>query len=283
MMTHDGRVLLEQLAFAEGPRWHEGRLWFSDMHDHKVIAVDEAGQREDLFEVPTRPSGLGWLPDGRLLVVSMTDQKLLVQENGDQLIEYADLSDLAHFHCNDMVVDAQGRAYVGNFGFDLDANEKPTTTNLLLVRAKGEVVVAADDLSFPNGTVITPDGRTLIVGESFGARLTAFDIAPDGSLSNRRVWAAMSGAVPDGICLDDEGAIWVASPVSGEALRIVEGGEVTDRIALETQAYACMLGGADGRTLFVCTASASNPETCRAQRDGRIEAFRVASGRAGWP
>ncbi len=282
-MASEGSVLLDGLAFGEGPRWHEGRLWFSDMHDHKVIAVDEAGQREDIAHVPTRPSGLGWLPDGRLLIVSMTDQRLLVQEPSGQLAEYADLSPHATHHCNDMVVDAQGRAYVGNFGFDLDAGDKPTPTTLILVTSKGQTQVAADDLSFPNGTVITPDGKTLIVGESFGARLTAFDIAPDGTLSNRRVWASMSGAVPDGICLDAEGGIWVASPVSAEVLRIVEGGEVTDRLPVKTQAFACMLGGADGRTLFVCTASASDPDVCAEKRDGRIETFRVEYARSGLP
>ena len=282
-MPDEGRVLLEGLAFPEGPRWHEGRLWFSDMHAFTVVAVDEQGNREDIVRVENCPSGLGWLPDGRLLVVSMNDRRLLRHETDGQLVEVADLSDLASFHCNDMIVDREGRAYIGNFGFDLVQGATPTPANLILVTPDGHSQVAADDLSFPNGMVITPGGKTLIVGESFGARLTAFDIAQDGSLSNRRIWASLSGAVPDGICLDSAGGIWVASPVSAEILRVLEGGEVSDRIPVETQAFACMLGGADGRTLFVCTASSSDPAECVENRDGRIETFRVEYGRAGLP
>ena len=278
-----GRVLLDGLAFGEGPRWHEGRLWFSDMHAHEIVAVDLEGRRETIAEIPTRPSGLGWLPDGRLLVVSMTDRKLLSQEPSGDFAEHADLSGLAPFHCNDKVVDDQGRAYVGNFGFDLDGREKPRTTNLILVRGPGEAVEVADELSFPNGCVITPDGRTLIVGESFGARLTAFDIAPDGSLDNRRVWAPLAGAVPDGICLDEAGGIWTASPVSGEVLRVLEGGEVTHRVGVDLQAFACMLGGPDGRTLFVCTSGQSSPELCAEKRDAKIEIFEAPYPGAGLP
>jgi sugar lactone lactonase YvrE len=281
-MTVKPEVLLDGLAFPEGPRWHDGRFWFSDMHYHVVVACDTDGNRETIAEVPNRPSGLGWLPDGRLLVVSMTDRKLLRQEPGG-LALHADLSGLASYHCNDMVVDARGRAYVGNFGFDLDKRESPKTAELVLVTPEGEASLAADELSFPNGTVITPDGGTLIVGESFGGCLTAFDVADDGSLSNRREWARLEGAVPDGICLDAAGAIWVASPVSGQVLRVREGGEVTDRIDVETQAFACMLGGEDGRTLFVCTAGSSNPDECRANATGRIECLRVDTPRAGLP
>jgi sugar lactone lactonase YvrE len=282
-VSNEGRILLEGLTFPEGPRWHEGRLWFSDMHSCTVIAVDENGNREDIARVENRPSGLGWLPDGRLLVVSMNDRRLLRQETDGRLVEVADLSGLASFHCNDMVVDRVGRAYVGNFGFDLVGGATPSTANLILVTPDGRARIAAKGLSFPNGTVITPDGGTLIIGETFGSRLTAFAIAPDGSLSRRRVWASLSGAVPDGICLDTAGGIWVASPISGEVLRIVEGGEVTQRIPVATQAFACMLGGGDGRTLFVCTAGSSDPTECIENRDGRIEAFPVDFGRAGLP
>jgi sugar lactone lactonase YvrE len=275
-------VLLDGLAFPEGPRWHEGRFWFSDMHNHRVLAVDADGKAETICEVENRPSGLGWLPDGRLLVVSMTDRRLLRLE-GRKLVLHADLSGLATFHCNDLVVDARGRAYVGNFGFDLDAQETPRKAELVLVTPDGDVRVAADELSFPNGTVITPDGRTLIVGESFGACLTAFDVADDGSLSGRREWARLEGAVPDGIALDAEGAIWVASPVSAQVLRVREGGEVTDRIPVETQAYACMLGGPGRRTLYICTAASSSPEQCRARASGRIETVEVSVPGAGLP
>ena len=276
------KVLIDGLAFGEGPRWHEGRLWFSDMHQHQVVTVDEAGKTEVQFEVAHRPSGLGWLPDGRLLVVSMTDRKVLLFEDG-VLHQHADLRSSATWHCNDMVVDSQGRAYVGNFGFDLDGQEPPHKTNLALVDAEGGVSIAAEELSFPNGMVITPDGRTLVVGESFAACLTAFDIAADGSLSNRRTWAQLSGAVPDGICLDAEGAIWVASPVSSEVLRVREGGEVTHRVGLDRQAYACMLGGADGRTLFICSARSSGPEETVKELAGRIETVRVDVPHSGLP
>jgi sugar lactone lactonase YvrE len=275
-------VLVDGLVFGEGPRWHDGRLWFSDMHDRKVKAIDAAGKVEDVLEVPGDPSGLGWLPDGRLLVVSMTDRRLLRLDPGG-LSEHADLSKLASYHCNDMVTDARGRSYVGNFGFDLHANATPRTAELVLVNPEGDARIVADELSFPNGSVITPDEGTLVVGESFGARLTAFDIAEDGSLSNRRVWAQLEGAVPDGICLDAEGAIWVASPVSNEVLRVREGGAVTDRIPLSRMAIACMLGGPDRRTLFVCTSETIDPAECIAKRSARIETTQVEVPGAGLP
>ncbi len=249
---------LSQLAFPESPRWHDGALWFSDFYTHRVQRVDMAGRCETVATVPGQPSGLGWLPDGRLLVVSMLDRRLL-RLDGAVLTPVADLSALAHFHCNDMVVDAQGRAYIGNFGFDFAARQPPRSTGLILVQPDGRASVVADDLHFPNGTVITPDRRTLIIGESYAARLTAFDIAEDGSLSGRRVWAALNGAAPDGISLDAEGAIWLASPTSREVLRVREGGAVTHRVATPGQAVACALGGPDGCTLFVLTTRVMMP------------------------
>ena len=281
-MSAELSILVDGLAFPEGPRWHDGRLWFSDMHFHRVVAVDMQGNTETIVEVPQQPSGLGWLPDGRLLVVSMTDRKLLRLDPGG-LVEHADLSALASFHCNDMVVDAEGRAYVGNFGFDLEAQADFKTAELVLATPDGHTRVVTDELGFPNGTVITPDGGTLIVGESFRARLTAFDVAADGGLSGRREWAATPGAVPDGICLDAEGAIWVASPTSAEVLRVREGGEVTRRISVSTQAFACMLGGPERRTLFVCTAPSSSARETRAQARGRIEFTEVEIPGAGLP
>ena len=275
-------VLLDGLRFPEGPRWHEDRFWFSDMHAGRVIALSMDGTVETIVEVEGEPSGLGWLPDGRLLVVSMQDRRLL-RLDLDGLTEVADLSSLASFHCNDMVVDAQGRAYVGNFGFDLHKEETPIGANLILVHPDGRAQIAAKDLRFPNGTVITPDGKILIVGESFGGCLTAFDVAEDGSLHNRRLWAQLEGAVPDGICLDEEGAIWVASPVgTGGVLRVREGGEVTDRIEVEHEAFACMLGGPDRRTLFICTAPDSDPAKT-GDRRGRIEMVEVDVPGAGLP
>jgi sugar lactone lactonase YvrE len=275
-------VLLDGLVFPEGPRWHEGRLWFSDMHDQRVLAVDEGGAVEEIVRVEQRPSGLGWLPDGSLLVVSMWDRKVL-RLDADGLAVHADLSALASFHCNDMVVDAQGRAYVGNFGFDLDAGDPPCEAELILVHPDGRAEIAAPKLRFPNGSVITPDGRILVVGESFGACLTAFDIGDDGTLSGRRTWARLEGAVPDGICLDADGAIWVASPVSNEVLRVHEGGEVSARIPTDRMAIACMLGGDDGRTLFILSAETTRAEEAPKLRSARIERVRVDVAHAGLP
>ncbi len=278
--------VVDGLAFAEGPRWHDGRLWFSDMHDHHVMTFDPAsGATTVEVEVPDQPSGLGWRPDGTLLIVSMTDRRLLAWRDG-RLDEAADLSGVASHHCNDMVVDADGNAYVGNFGFDLhDPDADQCTTSLVLVTVDGDVRVVADDLFFPNGCVITPDGSTLVVGESFGACLTAFTVAADGSLTDRREWARVRGAVPDGICLDAEGAIWMASPISHQVLRIAEGGEVLAEVRTsdERQPFACMLGGDDRRTLYVCTALDSEPEAARAARAGRIEAVGVDVPGAGLP
>jgi sugar lactone lactonase YvrE len=280
MATPD--VVLDGLYFPEGPRWHDGRLWFSDMHGHRVMTVGLDGAAQTVVEVPAAPSGLGWLPDGRLLVVSMEDRRLL-RLDPSGLTEVADLNRFATFHCNDMVVDAQGRAYVGNFGFDLHGGAPPVPTVLVLVLPDGTARIAADQLEFPNGTVITPDGRTLIIGESFGPRLTAFDVHPDGSLHTRRIWATLERAVPDGICLDAEGAIWVASPLSAEVLRIREGGAVTHRVAVSTQAFACMLGGPQRRHLFICTATSGDPAVARERRDGRIEVVEVDVPGAGLP
>lgn len=276
-------ILIGGLRFGEGPRWHDGRLWFSDMHDRKVLAVSEAGEIETIVTLQDdEPSGLGWLPDNRLLIVSMRKRQLLCLDAGT-LTVFADIAHLASYHCNDMVTDTQGRSYIGNFGFDLHTGASARTAEIVMVAPDGSARIVADDLSFPNGTVITPDGRTLIVGESGAGRLTAFDVADDGALSNRRLWAAMEGAIPDGICLDEAGGIWVASPTSNEALRIKEGGEVTDRIKVKNQAYACMLGGSDGKTLFILTSAHSHPDKCAAEATAAIETARVSHAGAGLP
>jgi sugar lactone lactonase YvrE len=277
------KPFLDRLAFPESPRWHDGALWFSDFYTHRVQRVTMDGRCETVVSVPGQPSGLGWLPDGRLLVVSMTDRRLL-RLDGQTLTEVADLSTLAPFHCNDMVVDAKGRAYVGNFGFDLAARETPRSTGLILVLPDGQARVVAQDLHFPNGAVITPDGRTLIIGESYASRLTAFDIAQDGSLSGRRVWATLVKATPDGICMDAEGAIWLASPISREVIRVREGGEVTHRIPTPGQALACMLGGLDRCTLFVLMGKLMvTPEQSRESLTGAIYTLPVTVPGAGLP
>lgn len=275
-------VLLDGLYFGEGPRWRDGHLYLSDFYAHEVIRVDPTGNRESVAQVPNQPSGLGWLPDGTLLIVSMTDRKLLkLTEAG--LVEHADLSPVAGYHCNDMVVSAEGRAYVGNFGYNHYEEPEEKTADLARVDPDGSVHRAATGLKFPNGSVITPDGKTLVVGETRGNRLTAWDIGPDGGLSNRRVWADLGQNFPDGICLDAEGAIWVADPRNNETVRVREGGAVTHRIPTgDLGSYACMLGGEDRKTLYICTAAGSGPGAAEAPR-GRIEYCRVEVPGTGLP
>ncbi len=206
-----------------------------------------------------------------MLIVSMTDRKVL-RFDGQALHLHADLSALAGFDCNDMVVGATGRAYVGNFGFDLHAGADYMPANLICVEPDGTARVVAEDMNCPNGAVITSDGKTLIVGESFAGHLTAFDIADNGDLSNRRVWADLPGdAIPDGICLDDKGGVWVASPPTHDCLRVVDGGEVTHRIAVDRLAIACILGGADGKTLFILTSHDTHPDACAQNPQARVE------------
>jgi len=285
MTPRSTTVLLDGLAFPEGPRWHDEQLWFSDQHDGRVYAMDAGGGvRTQIAEVPQQPSGLGWLPDGRMLIVSMLDRRLLRREPDGRLVEHADLSTLAPGQCNDMVVSSTGIAYVGNFGFDMYAGEQPRSTCIIAVGPDGTARIAADGVQFPNGSVITPDGGTLLVGESMAAQISAFDLAPDGTLSNQRVWAKIEGATVDGMCLDADGAIWAACPFTGRVLRIREGGEVADEIkGTHPGAFACMLGGTDRRTLFLCTAPTHIPEQTRAARQGRIEAIEVDVPGAGLP
>jgi sugar lactone lactonase YvrE len=281
-MSQKTKTLLDGLSFPEGPRWHEGKLWFSDMQAGRVMTVDRDGKCENIVDVPGAPSGLGWLPDGRLLVVSMIDRRLLRLEPWG-LVEVADLNELASYHCNDMVVDHDGRAYIGNFGFDYAANAPVEPAEIVLVTSDGEARVVVKEVYFPNGTVITPDNQTLIVAETWGNCLTAFDIESDGSLANRRIWAKLEGVFPDGICLDAEGAIWVAAPHPGEVIRVLKGGEITHRVNVSTRPYACMLGGDERCTLFVCTAEAAIPDDVRAAPGGKIEAINVEVPGAGLP
>ena len=277
------RPVLRDLTFTEAPRWHEWRLWFSDFYSHRVIAVSPSGVAETIVTVPQQPSGLGWRPDGTLLVVSMLDRKLL-RVDGGVLHDVADLSGIAGGPCNDMVVDAVGRAYVGNFGFDRYAGETERAATLACVALDGGVSAAADDLRFPNGAVITPDGRQMIIAETIGQRLTRFAIAADGTLSGREVFAELPGHFPDGICLDAEGAIWVADARGAALLRVRQGGDIADRIALPAgrHAFACMLGGADRRDLYICTAPGSGPAAAAVRQAG-IDVARVEVPGAGRP
>jgi sugar lactone lactonase YvrE len=272
------------LAFAESPRWHAGALWFSDLYRRCVVRAWPDGRMETMLSLDDQPSGLGWLPGGDLLVVAMTSRRVL-RWDGRHVTVHADLSTLAPAPCNDMLVDAQGRAWVGHFGFDLPGRAPFAPASLIRVDPPGQAQVAAPDLHFPNGTVLTPDGRTLIVAESYGQRLTAFDVDDNGTLSHRRVWAGFEGRIgPDGICLDAEGAIWIASPVSREVLRVREGGTITHRIPTREQAVACMLGGEDRRTLYVCTGKVMvTPEQACAALGSEILQMRVAVAGAGMP
>ncbi len=292
-MGRTTHVLAEGIYFGEGPRWHDGRLWFSDFYAHAVKSVSLAGDLRTEFVIDDRPSGLGWTPDGSMLIVSMTKRQVLKRAPDGTISVHADLSGIADFHCNDMVVDAAGRAYVGNFGFDLDAQinargipavlaEHPTA-KLARVDLDGSVHVAAEGLHFPNGPVITPDGKTLIIGETLGSVLTAFDIASDGGLSNRRVWAQVAPRVPDGIALDAQGAVWIANPIAPECARYAEGGDVLEVIETGQPCYACMLGGDDGRTLFMLTARSSDAHQAAAEPTGKLLIATVEHPRAGRP
>lgn len=275
------RVVASNLVFPEGPRWHDGRLWFSDMHDQRVWALDPVtGHQELIAIIESDPSGLGWTPGGDLLVVSMQDRRLvkvLGSRPGGEVVTVADLSGIATFHCNDMVVDSEGRAYVGNFGFDLHGGAAPMLANIAIVEPHGEVRLGADGFQFPNGAVITADRSTLIVAESGGRRLTAMDLAADGSMSDRRVWADLGRLVPDGICLDPLGNVWIADPIHGGCHLIAEGGAVLASIATPPGrgAFACALGDLDGPTLFMCVAQTGGPSDWIASRDAQILAVPV--------
>lgn len=274
--------LVDGVNFGEGPRWHEGELWYSDFYQRSVYRVSETGERTAVVDIDDRPSGLGWMPNGDLLIVSMTSKRVL-RFDGTSLVTHAELGDLAPHNCNDMVVDANGNAYVGHFGFDLEAGEKFTPASILLVRPDGDTSVAADQMAFPNGSVITPDGKTLIVGQSFGGDYIAFDIEPDATLTNRRQWAEIPGTAPDGCTLDSAGGIWFSDAIGSQVVRVTEGGEVTDRIATPMPTFACALGGTDGRTLHVLCAPGSHPDKAGGEPGGAIFTTNVEHPHAGLP
>jgi sugar lactone lactonase YvrE len=293
-------TLLEGGSFFEGPRWREGRWWVSDLFRNVVLAVDPGGRAEEVMRVEERPSGLGWMPDGSLLVVSMRDMRILRRAADGTVAEHADVSELCTGHLNDMVVDGQGRAYAGHFGFDLNAGADPQPAALIRVDADGTASIAAEDMLFPNGSVITPDGRTLIVGETAGARYTAFTIAEDGSLRDRRVWAQVAPTPelttfeetlsklqfgPDGCALDAEGHIWSADEVGARCVRLAPGGEIVEEIAMPDglDVFACMLGGEDGRTLLMCAAPDFSEEARSANHESVLLTVAVDVPHAGLP
>jgi sugar lactone lactonase YvrE len=244
-------------TFLEGPRWHQDRLWCSDFYSGRVLAIDLDGNVEAVASLVGQPSGLGWLPGGELLVVSMLDRRVL-RLDGEELVEHADLTGIATGHCNDMLVDGAGRAWVGNFGFDLVGGAAPVDAALARVDPDGSVSVAATGLRFPNGMALI-DGDTLVVAESMGMLLTAFTVGPGGELTDRRTWAELDTMFPDGICADASGAIWIADAAGHRCVRIAEGGEVLETVEAGTGTFACALGGPQGDTLFICAAPSFLP------------------------
>jgi len=283
----DVQTLLTGLVVGESPRWHEGRLWFSNWGAREIIAVDAKGNREVATHVPTTiPFSIDWLPDGRLLVVSGPEALILRREPNGALVTHANLSHLAK-GWNEIVVDGRGNTYVNGSDFDFGGGGKFIPGIIALVTPDGLVRQVADGIAFPNGMVVTPDNSTLVVAEFFASRLTAFDISSDGSLSNRRVWAEL-GQGGDGICLDAEGAIWCSATKDGKpvCLRVREGGEVLQTIELDRSCFACMLGGEDGKTLFMMVAQWQGIENMNElfhSRTGQVLTTQAPAPHAGWP
>lgn len=290
-------TLVGGLSLTESPRWHDGRLYFSDYYTHRVLAVDTDGRLETIAHVPQQPAGLGFLPDGRLLIASMRDRKILRREPDGSLTVHADLWNMAPWHLNDMLVNARGQAWVGNFGFDLMGGAPACTTMLIQVEPDGRAKVVAEKLAFPNGMVLTPDRETLIVAESAANRLSAFSVHED-SLGERRTWAAFgdvpstddiagviaqADVVADGICLDAEGAVWVADVPHCRLIRVAEGGRILEQRDTGIPPLACMLGGDDGRTLFACVATTFHEVEAAANHRAAVLMTRVEVPHAGLP
>jgi sugar lactone lactonase YvrE len=276
-----GRVLVDGRAFLEGPRWRGDRLWFSDVPAGEVLTADMEGRCERVATIDGAPSGLGWLPDGTLLVARGVPAAVLAVSPAGDISEYADLTTIATFPPNDMVVDASGRVWVGTC--DIAGIPAPAMSQLLCIDLDRSVSVVDDAMRFPNGSVVTPDGGTLIVAETFGSALTAFSIGADGRAIGKRDWARVPGSSPDGICLDAEGAVWFADPIGRAAIRVRQGGEVVDRVEVDQGCFACTLGGHDGRTLFLLTGEFGPPDDAIAKRLGRIELVSVEVPGSGSP
>jgi sugar lactone lactonase YvrE len=285
IIHEDRRTLVDGLAFGEGPRWHDDMLYLSDMHHHRVVRVDSTGATETMAQHDSALSGLGWLPDGTLIVVAMDGRVLRLGTAG--LTLHADLTAEAPYGINDMIVHPRGWAYVGQFGYDREGGGTPVSSALLMVAPDGSVTMAASDLMVANGMIITPDGDTLLVAESAACRITAFTVDAAGQLHDRRVWADLSAPhYPDGMCLDAQGAIWVACPVAGRFIRAVEGGDITDEVPVESgrHAIACVLGGHERRTLYLLTAATlGEAQPSRQARAARVECITVDGGGAGLP
>ena len=277
------QTLMTGIAFGESPRWHDDRLWFSDWGTQEVIAVDREGRSEVIVRTPASPFSIDWLPDGHLLIISGPDGLLLRREPDGSLVTHADLSGLSDHSWNEIVVDGRGNAYVNNIGFDFAGGEfAPGTVALLTPESPARQ--AADGIAFPNGMAVTPDNSTLIVAESYASRLTAFDIAAEGTLSGKRVWADLGDGFPDGICLDAEGAVWYADVPNKRCVRVRKGGEVMQTIELDRGCFACMLGGIEGTTLFMVAQEWSGTEsTAEGERTGQLLTAPAPAPGAGWP
>src|SRR4051794_17539962 len=276
------RILMEGLAFPESPRWHQGRLWFSDWVAHEVIALDPEAGSEVMARVDAFPFSIDWLPDGPMLVTAGSE--LLRMEADGSLVTHRDLSDLSDHGWNEIVVDGAGNVYVNGAGFDLMGGGEFAPGVVALLRTDGSAEVVAEDVAFPNGMAITPDGSTLIVADSYAKELIGFDIAADGSLAGRRTWADLGGGVPDGICLDADGAAWYADVPNRRCVRVADGGEVLGTVEHDRGCFACMLGGADGRTLFIAAQEWSGPEAIgQRPRTGQLLTVEAPSPRAGRP
>jgi len=277
------QVLMTGIAFGESPRWHDDRLWFCDWGAQELIAVDLEGRSEVIARVPSFPFCIDWLRDGRLLVVSAAERRLLRREPDGSMVMHTDLSRLSRHPWNDIVVDGRGNAYVGDIGFDFPGGEFAPGL-LALATPDGSARQVADGVAFPNGLVVTPDNSTLILAESYANRLTAFDIDADGSLSNRRLWAGLDRGVPDGICIDAENAIWYGDVPNMRCVRVREGGEVLQTIELDRGCFACMLGGADRKTLFMVAREWRGPASMAdRERTGQVLTAKVSTPGAGWP
>jgi len=275
-------TLVTGIALGESPRWHSDRLWFADWGAQEIVTVDVDGHRERVCGVASFPFSIDWLPDGRLVVVSSSARQLLRMETDGSLVPHAELGALSQKPWNEIVVDGRGNAYLNNIGFDFPDGE--VTTGIVgLVTADGVVRRVADDEAFPNGMAVTPDNSTLIVAESYANRLTAFDIVGDGSLANRRVWAHLDTGVPDGICLDADGAVWYADVPNQRCVRVREGGEVLQTIDAGLGCFACMLGGTDGRTLFIMAAGWPAAMDPTGPRTGQVLTAPAPAAGVGWP
>lgn len=279
--VQDAKVFLNGLALGESPRWHEGRLWFSDWVAGEIVAVDLQGRREVVLRFESFPFSFDWAPDGRLLVVN--EQRILRREADGSLTTYADLSALCDKRWNEIVVDGRGFAYVNNVGFDFPGGA--FAPGLLAVATpEGAVRRVAGGVAFPNGMAVTPDNRTLILAESYGKKLTAFDIGADGGLSNQRIWADLGDGVPDGICIDAEGAVWYADVPNRRCVRVREGGEALGVVKADRGCFSCALGGPDRSTLFIVAAQwlGAGGKAAMTRAGQALTAAAPAPG-AGWP